>query len=77
MWARLLCLLAIAAASLRLCGIRLNPGGHAAVASALLASAPWLGTGAWMVSAALLPPAAWFAWRQRGLLRERTAAHAR
>lgn len=63
LWGRLLCLVAMAAASLRLCRMSLNLGGYAALLSILLAASPWPGA-----AGLLLLPVAWFAWRQRSLL---------
>ncbi|AVS76281.1 hypothetical protein [Paracidovorax cattleyae] len=68
LWSRLLCILGIAVASLQLCGLRLRPGGHAALWSLLLAAALWLGAGGWVLAAVLLVPVAWSAWRHRSLL---------
>ncbi|ADX45019.1 hypothetical protein Acav_1097 [Paracidovorax avenae ATCC 19860] len=76
LWGRLLCVLGIAVACLRLCGLRLRAGGHAALLSMLLAAAPWLGTAGWLLAAALLVPAAWGAWRHRSLLRPAAEAAA-
>ncbi|MDQ1094848.1 hypothetical protein QE400_004261 [Xanthomonas sacchari] len=67
LWGRLLCLLGIAAASLHLCGLRLNGGGVAALLAALLAASLCGGRSGWTLAAALLLPALWTAWRQRSL----------
>ncbi|MET0547892.1 MAG: hypothetical protein ABW002_01300 [Xanthomonas sp.] len=67
LWGRLVCLLGIAAASLHLCGLRLNGGGGAALLAALLAASPWFGRIGWTLAAALLLPALWIAWRRHGL----------
>jgi len=67
LWGRLLCLLGIAAASLRLCGLRLNGGGGAALLAALLMASPGFGRVGWPLAAALLLPALWAAWRRHGL----------
>ena len=64
LWGRLLGIVAMAAASLRLCRMSLNLGGHAALLSIMLAASPWPALGA-----VLLVPVAWVAWRQRSLLR--------
>jgi len=69
LWGRLLCVLGIAVACLRLCGLRLRVGGHAALLSILLAAALWWGPGGWLLAAALLVPMGWSAWRHRSLLR--------
>lgn len=67
LWARLLCLMAVAAVSLHLCGMRLNRGGHAALASAALASFTWLGQFGCVLAAGLLLPVAGEALRSRSL----------
>ncbi|MCI2261525.1 hypothetical protein [Xanthomonas indica] len=67
LWGRLLCLLGIVVASLRLCGLRLNGGGVAALLSALLAATLWGGRLGWTLAAVLLLPALWTAWRQHSL----------
>lgn len=64
LWGRLLGIVAIVAASLRLCRMSLNLGGHAALLSIVLSASPWPALGA-----VLLVPVAWVAWRQRSLLR--------
>lgn len=71
LWGRLLGIVAMAAASLRLCRMSLNLGGHAALLSILLSASPWPALGA-----VLLLPVAWVAWRQRSLLRMPCAAPA-
>lgn len=72
LWGRLLCVLGIAVACLRLCGLRLRVGGHAALLSVLLAAAFRWGTSGWVLAAALLVPVGWGAWRHRSLLRPAT-----
>ncbi|MDQ1118938.1 MULTISPECIES: hypothetical protein [Pseudoxanthomonas] len=67
LWGRLLCLLGIAAASLHLCGLRLNGGGVAALLAALLAASLWGGRLGWAFAAVLLLPALWTAWRRHSL----------
>lgn len=71
LWMRLLCVLATARVSLRMCGMRLNLGGVAALLSALLAASPWLGAATIAPAVMLLLPVAWTGWRQRSLLRPR------
>ncbi|WP_238319495.1 hypothetical protein [Xanthomonas maliensis] len=68
LWGRFVSVLAIAAVSLRLCSLRLNTGGYAALLAAGLAAAPGLGTPALAVAAMLLLPMAWVVWHRRTLL---------
>ncbi|GKS75295.1 hypothetical protein AVME950_10385 [Acidovorax sp. SUPP950] len=69
LWARLLCLLGMAGAALRLCGLWLNLGGYAALLSVLLAAALWSSPAGRGIAAILLLATAWKAWRHHNLLR--------
>lgn len=69
LWGRLLCIFAVAAVSLHMCGMSLNIGGQAALLSMLLAATAYgLGTVGVVLSAILLLPVAGYAWRQRSLI---------
>lgn len=66
LWGRLLGVLGMAMLSLRLCGLRLNVGGQAALLSMLLAAVP----DGRFIAAVLLLPVAWALWRHRSLSRQ-------
>lgn len=76
LWLRFLCVLAIAAASLHLCGLRLNAGGYAALLSAVLAVSLGGSPVAMTLAALLLVPVAWMVWRCRSLLHTTLPARA-
>ncbi|WAW95464.1 hypothetical protein LGM68_00355 [Xanthomonas citri pv. malvacearum] len=76
LWLRFLCVLAMAAASLHLCGLRLNAGGYAALLSAVLAVSLGGGPVTMTLAALLLVPVAWTVWQRRSLLHTTLSARA-
>ncbi|MCC4629771.1 hypothetical protein [Xanthomonas citri] len=66
----------MAAASLHLCGLRLNAGGYAALLSAVLAVSLGGGPVTMTLAALLLVPVAWTVWQRRSLLHTTLSARA-